>query len=357
MEITTYLMSIINNNTKSNNNLEILMIDPDEEKLQKKKYVNTKNKTNKSLGDFLYKNQKKGIIHEYVGAGVFIVLISILIRILLIQSSLIPSESMVSTFIPDDRLIVVNFTYGIRIPILNMSLPGITKPERGDIIIFEHPEYVSPGVEWELLNLLTLGLTHIDNNSQRAKALVKRCMAIPGDTIIIDSNKDVYINGEKLKKELISEESKDSYSKLLIYEETNDKHSYIIQENKNNLNYSTSPTFYIPKKGDKLIIKKEETNEDSLETENHIIYINGLEIDDEIWHKYKSSLSKEVDIDLFQLNIDYYEHIIKYNYYFGMGDNRDNSRDSRAWGLIREDLIYGSPLFIYYPFDRFGAVH
>jgi signal peptidase I len=38
--------------------------------------------------------------------------------------------------------------------------------------------------------------------------------------------------------------------------------------------------------------------------------------------------------------------------YFVMGDNRDNSEDSRHWGFVDRALIRGRPLIIYYSFDR-----
>lgn len=37
--------------------------------------------------------------------------------------------------------------------------------------------------------------------------------------------------------------------------------------------------------------------------------------------------------------------------YFGMGDHRDNSLDSRYWGFIPRENIIGRPLFIYWSFD------
>lgn len=44
------------------------------------------------------------------------------------------------------------------------------------------------------------------------------------------------------------------------------------------------------------------------------------------------------------------ELVIPQGYYFGMGDNRSFSRDSRYWGLIPRENIIGRPLFVYWSF-------
>jgi signal peptidase I len=45
------------------------------------------------------------------------------------------------------------------------------------------------------------------------------------------------------------------------------------------------------------------------------------------------------------------EVVVPPNALFVMGDNRENSADSRSWGFVPRSYVVGRPLFIYWSYD------
>ena len=95
---------------------------------------------------------------------------------------------------------------------------------------------------------------------------------------------------------------------------------------------------------------------DRLELHRKTIYINGQPLQEPytqfIDPPSTSSSPPRVD----DLREEYGPVTVPAGQYFMMGDNRDNSEDSRYWGFMPASYVKGKALFIYYSFDDTGSV-
>jgi signal peptidase I len=51
------------------------------------------------------------------------------------------------------------------------------------------------------------------------------------------------------------------------------------------------------------------------------------------------------------------EQVVPDGRYFVLGDHRNQSSDSRMWGYVPRENIYGKAVFVYWPLDKMGRVH
>jgi signal peptidase I len=49
--------------------------------------------------------------------------------------------------------------------------------------------------------------------------------------------------------------------------------------------------------------------------------------------------------------------VVEEGRYFVLGDHRNSSNDSRSWGTVARDAIYGKAVFVYWPLGRLGLLH
>ena len=85
---------------------------------------------------------------------------------------------------------------------------------------------------------------------------------------------------------------------------------------------------------------------EDIEYKDNKLYINGKEVED----PYGKGTTYDFDLGNFNLEK------IPEDYYFVLGDNREDSIDSRIIGVVNKKDILGHARFIIFPFSRFGSV-
>ena len=184
------------------------------------------------------------------------VVIAIFVVTFIVQAFTIPSESMESTLLIGDYLLVDKFCYGQN-DLWNRLLP-YRKVRRGDIVVFHYP--INPGQHF-----------------------VKRVVGVPGDRIRL-INKRVYVNGTPLEEPYVQYIAKD----------------------------------------------RQPYRDDFPRTD-----IPGYGVNAKWWSEMRKL-------------VEDHQLIVPEDHYFVLGDNRDDSQDSRYWGFVPRQNIIGRPLLIYW---------
>ncbi|MFZ1289920.1 MAG: signal peptidase I [Melioribacteraceae bacterium] len=235
-----------------------------------------------------------------------------------IEGSIVPTPSMEKTILVGDRLFINKFIFGAStpsyIPFTNINLPhfripAFREPKRNEIIVFRYP-----GDQNQLVD-------------DAVEFWVKRCLAIPGDTLEI-KNKVVYVNGKqsRIPTNILYQ------NQPIIKNGVKNSRIFPPSQNWNEDNYGP---LVIPKKGDKINLDLENINnwktiinrefgKEVVQIKNGLILLNGIITN---------------------------EYVLKNNYYFMMGDNRDNSLDSRFWGFVPRENIVGTPMIIFWSWN------
>ncbi len=275
-----------------------------------------KNNNNKNIKDKPKTFKDKTL--EFFKNLLFAAVAALLIKSFLIETSRVPTGSMEKTILIGDFLFVNKFIYGSssprNIPFTDITLPyfqlpALGEPERYDIVVFEYP-----GDRDELKP------TVINN-------YVKRLVGLPGETISI-VDKVVYINGKEIKRPHFIQYS----NQMPIPKGIPNPAIFPYGCEWNEDNYGP---ISIPKKGDKVKL-----NRSNIEIYRNII-------DREYGKRVVTVEGEEIKIEGKTIS----EYTIKQDFFFMMGDNRDNSADSRFWGFVPREKILGQAWMIYWSWD------
>jgi len=262
---------------------------------------------------------------EYFDALLFAGVVALILKVLFVEAYRIPSGSMENTLLVGDFLLVNKFIYGattprsipfteIRTPFFRF--PSLKQPSRGDVVVFDYPGSAGEIRSREVINY------------------IKRLVGEPGDTLQI-INKVLYINSKvspdpvdaKFNENISSSSYTDIFPKGMGWNDDN-----------------FGPVV-VPKKDD--IIK---ITPDNLEDWKIFLQREG--------HSVRLTADNKIFID----ETENSNYKVEKNYYFMMGDNRNNSTDSRYWGFLAEDNIIGEAVIIYWswnpdiPFGEFGRL-
>jgi signal peptidase I len=206
----------------------------------------------------------------------------------------IPSGSMIPTLQIGDFILVNKYAYGIRFPVLNQKILSIGEPKRGDVVVFRYP--MDESVDY-----------------------IKRVVGVPGD-VVEYKNKHLTINGQSFDYEGIA----------TIKQVGNDDRSDFIER--------MTPPHLRP-------TQFMETYPKELGGVRHTI-----ENDPQRPRGFPSQFKPDTPfahIENCQYGIEGFRCTVPEKSYFMMGDNRDNSLDSRYWGFVPEDNLVGKAIFIW----------
>lgn len=186
-----------------------------------------------------------------------------IIRSFIVQPYRVPTGSLEPTVMPGDFIVVNQFAYGLRLPVLNKKILEVGEPKTGDIALFRFPP--DPTINY-----------------------VKRVIGVPGDRVVY-KHKQLTINGKLMPQTLVKEtvDMDPDRAPVPVYEKMED-----------------------------------------LAGVKHPIYV---------WPEGGS----DTDFDI----------VVPEGMYFMMGDNRDNSLDSRKWGFVPEANLIGKAFGIWMSWD------
>ncbi len=362
-------------------------------------YVNFDKKTK-----YIGRNNEQIVknVTSWTSAVLFAIVAATIVHTYFMRPYAIPTSSLEKSLLVGDYLFVSKFHYGARVPITPvalpmvhdsipktglpsywnkiklpyMRLPGLQKIKRNDIVVFN----------WPADTLKTMWGDHSGKFTykplDKQTNYVKRCVAIAGDTMEI-KNGTIYING---KESIMPDRAKPQFFYAVTVKDFNKINdllkTYKIKEArrtydgkillnlddetakrvKNNPNVIGLEKQISPKgKYDKSIFPHDERYKWSIDNfgpiympkkgETITLTADNIPFYRDVLRRYEGVSFAENGNEFFINGKKTDTYTFKQDYYWMMGDNRQNSLDARYWGYVPFDHVVGKPVFIWMSWD------
>jgi signal peptidase I len=243
----------------------------------------------------------RGVVREYAESLVVTAIMALFGMTFIVQAVKVPTGSMQNTILIGDHLLVNKFIFapGPVLPFLPQR-----EIQRFDIIVFKYPGKFPTGQ--------FLKHTEVDdtapNNTPYKTNYVKRVIGLPGERVEVRGTQ-VLVNGQPLEEHRIAADNPP---------DTDDPATPG--------NDSLAPLT--------LADDAPATPADSAEA-RHAVY----------WRPESLKGARRLTGEETQFDVPE-------GHYLVMGDNRENSQDSRFWGFVPRDVIVGRAMFVYWSYDE-----
>jgi len=323
-------------------------------------------------------------LREWFEVVVFALTFALITNTFVFATFHVPTPSMENTIMVGDFLVVTKVQHGPRTPMSIgipftdihidkelpwFRIPGFSPVERGEPFVFNYPPE--------------------DGVISRRTHYVKRAMAVPGDVIEL-RDKKAFVNG------LATEFLDGMEQEWLVYKTD----SQVVLPARKLREMGVDPSLVRRASADGKIVRILSLSQSKAREIEKWAYVEKVEpyaesqqeqsrsasriyplgsgwgrdnygplklpqegdvvvLSDDNWTSYEEIIQRHEGKDVKRVGVNQFEqdgkaiseYTFEQGYYFAIGDNRDNSLDSRYWGLVPENHIEGKPFMIYFSWD------